>query len=443
MTRSTSPAADATPPGATPPALIPTSGGGTAPVPPHPARRTPGRAPYLGMACVILLSGCSLVGADTEPTRTFTIGLDAPLTGNLADLGLGIKYSAELAVAKANAKNTVPGVRFVLDAKDDQGDEKLARANGEAFVADPEVVGVVGPLTSGGALTMAPVLAKADLAEISPSNTAPSLTWGADYRTKGKVRPYPTYFRTVTTDAVQGPLLARYARSQLKAERAVVVSDTKAYGSNLAAEFATAFEEDGGTVQLRATIEPGTTDFSKLVRQIAAARPDIVYYGGEHPEGGPLSAQLKAAGVKAPVAGGDGLHTDGYLKAAGPASDGDLASNPGISVEGLASAFTFLDEYQKAAHPQAPGPFGPYAYDSTWALIEAVGRARQAHGKSGSGTEIRKAVSEAVPDVDFFGVTGDVSFDEFGDTRNQVASIYQIQKGNWVAIVPIGRLRDL
>ncbi|MER8186883.1 branched-chain amino acid ABC transporter substrate-binding protein [Kitasatospora sp. NPDC094015] len=394
------------------------------------------------MACALLLSGCSLVGADGEPTTTLTIGLDAPLTGNLAELGLGIKFSAELAIAKANAKHIVPGVRFVLDAKDDQGNEQLARTNGEAFVADPGVVGVVGPLTSSGALTMAPVLAQADLAEISPSNTAPALTWGADYHTKGKVRPYPTYFRTVTTDAVQGPLLARYARSQLKAERAVVVSDTKAYGSNLAAEFASAFEEDGGTVQLRTTIAPGTTDFSKLVRQIAAAHPDIVYYGGEHPEGGPLSAQLKAAGVKAPVAGGDGLHTDGYLKAAGPSAEGDLATNPGISIEGLASAFTFLDEYQQAAHAQAPGPFGPYAYDSTWALIEAVGRARQGKGRTGSGAELRKAVTGAVPDVSFFGVTGDVAFDEFGDSRDQVASIYQVRKGSWTAIVPIGRLRD-
>ncbi|MFJ1706338.1 branched-chain amino acid ABC transporter substrate-binding protein [Kitasatospora sp. NPDC088346] len=439
MTRSPSPAPDATPSDATP-----TAGGAAAPTPSRPARRGPGRAPYLGMACVLLLSGCSLLAADAEPVTTFTIGLDAPLTGKLSDLGLGIKFSAELAIAKANAKKTVPGVRFVLDAKDDQADEKLARSNGEAFVADPNVVGVVGPLTSSGALAMAPVLARANLAEISPSNTAPGLTWGEDYRTKGKVRPFPTYFRTVTTDAVQGPLLARYARSQLKAERAVVVSDTKAYGSNLAAEFATAFEEAGGKVQLRTTIEPATTDFSKLVRQIAGLHPDIVYYGGEHPEGGPLSAQLKAAGVKVPVAGGDGLHTDGYIKAAGPSSDGDLASNPGISVEGLASAFTFLDEYQKAGHAETPGPFGPYAYDSTWALIEAVGRARQ--GKktaSGSGAELRKSVAEAVPDVDFFGVTGDVSFDEFGDTRNQVASIYQVQKGSWTAIVPIGRLRDL
>lgn len=400
-----------------------------------------GRLPFLALACVLLLSGCWAGGPGS--TTTLTIGLDVPLTGELAELGQGIRHSADLAVAKANKKNTVPGVRFVLDVRDDRADEETARANGQAFVADTRVIGVVGPLTSSSALTMAPVLSEAGLAEISPSNTAPALTWGADYRANGKKRQYSTYFRTVTTDAVQGPLIARYARHRMNAARAVVVSDGKAYGTNLAAEFAGAFEEVGGKVVLRATVEPGSTNHAKLVAQIAAAKPDIVYYGGQHPEGGPLSVQLKAAGVKVPVAGGDGLHTDGYLKAVGPGGNGDIASQPGISIEGLASAYTYLDNYRAAGHAEEPGPFGPYAYDSTWALIEAVGRARQGDGEKLTGTDLRKAVARALQDVSFFGVTGDVAFDEFGDTRNQMASIYQIQNGAWAAIVPVGRLRDL
>ncbi|GJF31620.1 branched chain amino acid ABC transporter substrate-binding protein [Kitasatospora sp. NE20-6] len=395
----------------------------------------------MGVACAVLLSGCGSGFLGSGSTLTVVIGVDGPLTGKLADLGLGIRNSAELAVARANAKKTVPGVTFVLDAKDDQADEATALANGQAFVADDRVMGVVGPLTSSGALAMAPVLSGAGLAVISPSNTSPALTWGADYRANGKKRQYATYFRTVTTDAVQGPLLARYAYKRLEARRAAVISDKKAYGSNLAAEFATAFETVGGKVAFRATVQSGTTDFTKLATQVAASDPDIVYYGGEHPEGGPLSAALKAAGVKVPLAGGDGLHTDGYIKAAGASSDGDIASQPGISVEGLASAFAYLDAYGQAGLKEEPGPFGPYAYDSTWALIQAVGHVRQAQPDL-SGPGLRTAVADALQQVSFFGVTGDVAFDEYGDTRNQVASIYQVKKGAWSAVVPFGRLRD-
>ncbi|MFD9124610.1 branched-chain amino acid ABC transporter substrate-binding protein [Kitasatospora sp. NPDC059571] len=399
------------------------------------------RVSALGVVCTVLLSGCSsgILGAGTDVT--VVIGVDGPLTGQLADLGIGIRNSAELAIAKANAKNTVPGVTFVLDAKDDVADEQKAKANGEAFAADPRVMGVVGPLTSSGAFLMAPVMAQAGLAEVSPSNTSPALTWGTDYRANGKKRQYPTYFRTVTTDAVQGPLLARYAHSRLQAERAAVVSDTKAYGSNLAAEFATAFEGVGGKVVYRTTVKPGTTDFSKIAQLIAAQEPDIVYYGGEHPEGGPLAAALRAAGVKAPLAGGDGLHTDGFIKAAGAAADGDLASQPGISVENLASAYGYVDAYKAAGYKEEPGPFGPYGYDSTWAVIQAVGKAREANADL-TGAALRKAVADALQNVSFFGVTGDVSFDEFGDTHNQVASIYKVSNGAWASIVPFGRLRD-
>ncbi|MEU2628006.1 MULTISPECIES: branched-chain amino acid ABC transporter substrate-binding protein [Kitasatospora] len=399
------------------------------------------RASALGVVCAVLLSGCSSGVLGSGSTVTVVIGVDGPLTGKLADLGLGIRNSAELAIAKANAKNVVPGVKFVLDAKDDEADEQKAKSNGDAFAADGRVMGVVGPLTSSGAILMAPVMAQAGLAEVSPSNTAPGLTWGADYRANGKKRQYPTYFRTVTTDAVQGPLLARYAHSRLKAGRAAVISDTKAYGSNLAAEFATAFEEVGGKVVYRTTVKPGTTDFSKIAQLVAAQDPDIVYYGGEHPEGGPLGAALKAAGVKVPLAGGDGLHTDGFIKAAGTASDGDLASQPGISVEGLASAFSYLDAYRAAGYKEEPGPFGAYGYDSTWAVIQAVAKARQSN-EDLTGPELRKATADALQNVSFFGVTGDVSFDEFGDTHNQVASIYKVQKGAWTSIVPFGRLRD-
>ncbi|MGW6916855.1 branched-chain amino acid ABC transporter substrate-binding protein [Kitasatospora sp. NPDC054939] len=400
------------------------------------------RLPVLGLACLLLLPGCWPAGSGSDSTLTVTIGLDAPLSGELAELGQGVRHSADLAIARANEKKTVPGVRFRLDARDDRADDQVARTNGEAFAADPDVVGVVGPLTSSSALTMAPVLARAGLAEISPSNTAPALTWGPDYRANGKKRQYATYFRTVTTDAVQGPLIARYARSKLNAAKAAVVSDTKVYGANLAAEFAGAFEAAGGKVVLKATVEPGATDHTKLVAQIAAAKPDIVYFGGQHPEGGPLSAQLKAAGVKVPVAGGDGLHTDGYVKAAGAGANGDIASQPGISVEGLASAQTYLDAYRVAGHPEEPGPFGAYAYDSTWALIEAVGRARHGEGSKPTGDQLRKAVAEALQQVNFFGVTGDVSFDEFGDTRNQMSSIHQVQGGSWKPVVPLARLRD-
>ena len=50
-------------------------------------------------------SGASATG-DSNPgssNKTLTIALDAPLTGSLAPLGLGMEHSVDLAVKKANS----------------------------------------------------------------------------------------------------------------------------------------------------------------------------------------------------------------------------------------------------------------------------------------------------------------------------------------------------
>jgi branched-chain amino acid transport system substrate-binding protein len=146
--------------------------------------------------------------------------------------------------------------------------------------------------------------------------------------------------------------------------------------------------------------------------------------------------------VTVPLAGGDALHSVGYLKQArGVKVDGDLASNPGVSVEGLASAFAYLDAYQEAGYKEPAGPYGAYAYDSVSAVVEAVRKAR-AQDRAATGRALRDAVVEAMQGVRFFGVTGDVAFDEFGDTLNQIASIYQVEGGAWKAVVSYGRVRD-
>ncbi|WP_354643712.1 branched-chain amino acid ABC transporter substrate-binding protein [Kitasatospora camelliae] len=412
---------------------------------PHPPFRhaRPGRAPALVLAGTLVLSGCSLVdsgGAGTE----LVIGVDIPLTSKFSAPAQGIRNSVEMAVAKANAKNLVPGVRFVLDVRDDSAEPKTAKAHAEAFAARPNVIGVVGPYNSAVALEMTPVLANAGIVNISPANTLPALTFGQDYLTKGKKRPYPTYFRTVTTDAVQGPYVARYALKKMKLDTVAVIDDSKAYGIGLADQMAGEFERGGGKVLMRESVPAGTTDFGALVQKIKTTKPKLVFFGGESTEAGPLSSQLKAAGVKVPVAGGDGVHKADYPGlAGGPQADGDLASSDGVAIDDLPSAYNFLEAYRAGKYTEPPGTFGPYGYDSVWALMLAVGKVVQDNkGKVPTG-DLRAKVAKAVQDTSFFGVTGDVAFDEFGDSSNQIVSLYQVRNGKWETVVSSGKLNQL
>ena len=77
---------------------------------------------------------------------------------------------------------------------------------------------------------MQPVLSGAQIVQVSPANTNPTLTKGADLA--NPKRPYPGYFRTCTTDAVQGPFAAKYLLDS-GIKKVATIHDKKAYGQGL------------------------------------------------------------------------------------------------------------------------------------------------------------------------------------------------------------------
>ena len=71
-----------------------------------------------------------------------------------------------------------------------------------------------------------------------------------------------------------------------------VIDDGKTYGAGLAETFSQEAEKLGATVVAREKVGEKDTDFSGVIAKIRPSNPDAVYYGGEYPAAGPLSAQL-------------------------------------------------------------------------------------------------------------------------------------------------------
>ncbi|MET9929710.1 MULTISPECIES: branched-chain amino acid ABC transporter substrate-binding protein [unclassified Streptomyces] len=360
---------------------------------------------------------------------TVTIGLDAPITGELSALGLGIKNSADLAVKTANKKQYVKGVTFELESLDDQAQPSAGQQNATKFVADKTVLGVVGPLNSSVAESMQKVFDDAKLAQVSPANTNPALSQGVNWSTGDKKRGYTSYFRTATTDAIQGPFAAQYVVKEAKKTKAFIIDDKKTYGAGLAGTFKTEFEKLGGKILGTEHINPDTKDFSAVATKVKSSGADVVYYGGEYPAAGPLAKQIKEAGAKVTVVGGDALYSPEYVKLAGAtAAEGDFATSVGAPIETLPSAKEFLANYKAGNYKEAYEAYGGYSYDSTWAIIEAVKKVVDGNGgKLPDGA--RAKVVEALQGVSFEGVTGKVSFDEFGDTTNKQLTVYKVEGG--------------
>jgi branched-chain amino acid transport system substrate-binding protein len=368
-------------------------------------------------------------GTSDGGAKTYTIGVVAPLTGDLAAIGQGIKNGVDLAVKQANANKTIDGVTFRMDAQDDTAKADVGATVAAKLVSDASVVGVVGPLNSSVARSVAPVLAKANLADISPANSAVDLT-GREALVTGKtqVRPHKSYFRLVTTDDIQGPFAAKFA-TDLGKKKIAIVHDKKAYGQGLAEAFAKAAKDNGATVLKTETITVGEKQFSAVITKLKAQNPDFLFYGGEYPEASLLTKQMKAAGLRIPLMGGDGIQAADYLKIAGAAANGDFATALGAPPESLDSAKTFITDYAAQKYKDPMGPYGAYAFDAANAIIKALAAA----DRSKTGQALRDGVTSEVAKVSFDGVTGKVGFDQYGDTVNKVLTVYTVKDGKFAA----------
>ncbi|MFE4218048.1 branched-chain amino acid ABC transporter substrate-binding protein [Streptomyces sp. NPDC056844] len=362
--------------------------------------------------------------------QTVVIGVDAPLTGDLSALGLGIKNSADLAVKTANKDKTVPGVTFELQALDDQAQPSVGQQNAQKFIGNKDLLGVVGPLNSGVSQSMQKPLNDATLTQVSPANTGTELTQGNNWKTGDKKRPFKTYFRTATTDAIQGAFAAKYLFDNAKVKDVYLIDDQKPYGAGLAASFKTTFTELGGKIVGTDHINPDDRDFNSVVTKVKRSGAKAVYYGGEYPAGAPLSQQLKDS-VQIPLMGGDGMYSADFISL-NKKAEGDIATSVGKPVEELDSAKKFIADYKTAGYKDAYEAYGGGTYDATWSIIEAV-KAVVADNDGKLPDDARAKVLDAMSQVKFDGVTGPVSFDEYGDTTNTMMTAYQVTSGKWAS----------
>ena len=385
------------------------------------------------MVAALALSAC---GSRSDPGTGTTsgdkvaiIGVMAPLSGDLSALGLGIQHSVELAVKQANDSKAIPGWTLKVEAKDDEAKPDVGKNAATAFAAEPNVAGVVGDLNSSVSQSTQPVLATAKIVQVSPANTNPTLTQGADFKTAPK-RTYNTYFRTCTTDAIQGPFAAQY---MFKAgiTKVATIHDKKAYGQGLVEAFTGEFTKLGGTVVAAETINPDDSNYSSVITKIKPKGPQGVYYGGEYPQAGPLSQQMKAAGLNVPLMGGDGIYDPKFIVLAGKTSAGDLATSVGAPTDQLAAGKKFLADYAAVGYKEPAAAYGAYSFDAANAIINAL---KVSLKDAKDVASVRQATIDALGKVSFEGVTGKVAFDQYGDSTSRVLTVYKVVSGKWAPV---------
>jgi branched-chain amino acid transport system substrate-binding protein len=360
--------------------------------------------------------------------KTITVGVNLPLTGADAQSAQKIKDGAVMAFDEANAKGGVSGYKIQLLILDDgtatagQYDPAQAATNARKMVADSGVVAAIGPQMSGSGKAMAPILSQGDLATITPSSTNPDITdpkFAGQYRPAGKA----IYFRTVTTDAFQGPNMANYYADTLKVKSVYVLDDSGAYGVGIANTFQAQAEKRGIKVLGRDQLNPKEADYTTILTKIKSLSPESLYYGGVAQAGVKLVKQAYDIIPTLIKGGGDGMYGPEVLKAAGfPSCEGWYATIAAPHVlddpEVAAWSKRFRDKFG-----EPPEDYSITAYDAALVIIDAVTRV------AASGKEVnRDTVRDAIQATKLKTLQGEVSFDENGDINQRIISVFQIKK---------------
>jgi branched-chain amino acid transport system substrate-binding protein len=394
--------------------------------------RSAGRLGIALLAATVILSAC---GSDKSETQEGTdsgdkivkIGVIAPLSGSLTALGLGIKNGADLAVRQANEQKKIKGWKIVLAPEDDTAVPDVGANAATKLSDDKSVMAVIGTLNSSVAEKVAPILNSQKVVMISPANTNPSLTQGAD--PAKKARPFEYYFRVATTDLIQGPFAANFAYQTAGKRNVVVIHDKKTYGQGLALQFKAQFEKLGGKVPTVETVEPEDKDFSAVLSKIKRFNPDMIYMGGEYPAASLLTAQADQQGLKVPLMGGDGIFSGTYITVAKQAGEGDFATSVGAPTDKLPTAKAFVDAYTAAGYADPYEAYGAYSYDAANVIISAL--AKVLDGEDKITDELRPKLRQAIQDGNVDGVTGKVAFDQYGDTTTRVLTVYKVESQAW------------
>jgi branched-chain amino acid transport system substrate-binding protein len=379
-----------------------------------------------------LVAGTALGAAIGLPTlaeaddKVIVIGINLPITGADAAGAKRIMNGALLGISQANDASAIPGYTLkplILNdatATAGQYDPAQAATNARKFVSNPKVLAAIGPEMSGSAKAMTPILSEADLPIITPSATNPDLTnpeFAAQYIPGGK----PVFFRTVTTDAFQGPNMANYYAETLGLKDVYILDDSGAYGVGLADAFEKRCPAKGIKVLGRDRLDPTASDYTAVLTKIKSLGATSLYYGGVTGAGVKVVKESYSILPKIVKGGGDGLYDPDITQGAGfPACEGWYCTNASPHKTEDPAVSAWISSYT-STYNEAPDDYAITAYDGVLVILAAIKKV-VATGATPTREAIRAAIATSSTDT----LQGTVSFDQYGDIKQRVVSVFQI-----------------
>ena len=380
----------------------------------------------LAMAAVgaLAVAGCSSsssstaagggTGSASAATKSCvaSVGFEGPITGPVAPLGTEQLHFAQLAVLTDNLANKT---KITLVQGDTQLQPAQATTVTQQFISNSGIVAVVGPAGSQEVEAVGGPMDRAGMGFITGSATAVALTTGK----------YPTFFRVVSKDSVQGPQDANYIVKTLKPKAIMIVDDQEAYSTGLVSAMTPVFQAAGIKVD-HESVSQKVTDFSSLVAKVTPETSVVVLPWQVAANAQQFGRNLAQQHKNAVIFGTDGLFSPGtftingsYVSSFGP----DITAMPADAVIARAALQKFGNF----------GTFGPPVYAATHVIDEAIASVCKS-GQTPSRSNVLAAIKATNEPASILGQP--ISFDSNGDLNGGKFFLFKIDSSGKYKLIP-------
>jgi branched-chain amino acid transport system substrate-binding protein len=369
-----------------------------------------------------------MTGAASAQNCEVKVGLVMELTGPAGEYGQAGAKSVEMAFRDINEAGGVNGCELVTDTRDSQSQGSVAVDAATQLVQVQKVPVIIGGIISSVSIPiLTSVTAPAGVVQVSPASSSPTLTaLGREGKTNG------VFFRTITSDALQGVAAAKYALDQ-GLKKLAVIHVNNDFGVNMVGEFSKAYKALGGEIVSVTPYNEKQASYQAEVTKAMEGSPDGLYLISYPVDGATVARQWISQGGPQKFLLNDGMNSTDFIASVG-AKYLNEAYGTSSGTSPTASTEYFNANYKAFSGLDPANPAADRSYDAgaivglaiaqagsaeSTAIKEAIRRVLDPHGTPihAGKDEFAKAlglIKDGKP-IKYEGVIGPISFDDYGD----------------------------
>ena len=374
-----------------------------------------------------VLAACS--GGAVAAECDITIGVVLELTGPAGAYGLAGAKSVEMAFRDFNDAGGVNGCKLVTDTRDSQTQGNVAVDQATQLVNIKKVPVIIGGIISPMSIPMlTSVTAPAGVVQVSPASSSPTLTaLGREGKTNG------VFFRTITSDALQGTAAAKYALDQ-GLKKIAIVHVNNDFGVNMVREFSDAYTKLGGAITSVTPYNEKQASYAAEANAAMAGEPEALYLISYPVDGATVARAWISGGGPQKFLLNDGMNSEDFIKAVGAQYLNEAYGTSSGTTETESTKYFYgnYEAFSGGIKPDAPAADRSYDAGAIVALAAAkAGKGDAAAIKAAipqvtdpagepihaGKEEFAKAlglIKDGKP-IKYEGVIGPISFDQYGD----------------------------